>query len=804
MKRFYSIITLYLLFLTAGRLAAQVSVTVSGRITDAGTGETLIGAGAVCGKTGAVTNNFGFYTLTLPTGEAVLTYTYVGYETETVRLQLQRDTTLDISLRPGATLSEAVVTAQKEAGIQSTKMSAIEVPVHAIKQVPVLFGEADVLKTLQLLPGVQGGAEGFSGLYVRGGGPDENLLLLDGIPVYNAEHLLGLFSIFQPEAVKKVTLYKGSFPARYGGRVSSIIDVRTNDGNLYETHGTFGISAISDKLHIEGPLWKGRTSYSLSGRGMHTVFVVPLLRPMLEKMTGEKLPANYYFYDVNAKVTHRFGNGDRLYFNLYNGRDTFYYKDKEDSRSNASLSQVNDKIDLGWGNTVAALRWNHAFTGKLFANTTLAYNAYRMSVGTDIREESHFNDQTSSFIARFDYRSGIRDWNAKIDFDYSPNPNHLVRFGGEYLRHTFIPQNLSAMSRETENGEVVVDTTFHFQSADEARILGHEAALYLEDDFTLGQHLTLNPGVHLSLFHTQGKTYGSIQPRLAAKWAFPADWSVKASWSRMAQYVHLLSSSMISLPVDLWVPITKNIRPEISDQYSLGVYYSGLRGWEFSLEGYWKDIRNVLEYKDGVSFMFNTHGWEEKVEMGNGRAMGIEFYAEKTMGRTTGWLGYTLAKSDRIFPDGSINGGRRFPYRYDRRHKLNLVLNHKLNEKWDFNASWNLASGGTTTIPERETAVLMPNGTLHQVEYVSSRNNFRLPATHHLDIGLNRHKKKKHGESIWNFSIYNVYMQKNPNFVIRSSDWEYEDTSGSYQSTVKMKKITVLPFLPSIGYTYNF
>jgi len=779
-------------------------VTISGLITDAATGETLIGAGATVSRDGAVTNNFGFYSLTIPEKEEVkVTYSYVGYATQTVTIPARSNRTVHVQLVPGASLEEAVVTAQKESGIASTKMSAIEVPLQVLKSAPALFGEADVIKTLQLLPGVQGGTEGFSGIYVRGGGPDENLLLLDGLPIYNAEHMLGIFSIFQPDAIKKMTLYKGSFPARYGGRISSIVDVRTNDGNLYETHGNFGISMLADKFHLEGPLWKGRTSYSISARGMHTLLLTPILKAV-------KFDGNYFFYDLDAKVTHRFDDRNRLYFNVYNGMDDLYYRHKEtqDYTLEAPIKSFDQgKLGIRWGNTVAALRWNHVLSGKLFSNTTLAYNRYRMVMETEmLSEETVGGTLSDRNLYRFDYRSGMRDWVLKTDFEYNPAPSHRIHFGGSYTHHTFIPETLTNVNQQIMDTQVQVDTTWHLKS--NSRQTGHEIGLYAEDDIRLGRAWTLNPGLHVSLFNTQGRSYFSVEPRLSAKVDLSQDWSAKTSYSRMSQYVHLLTSSQVSLPLDLWVPITKDIAPETADQYSLGFYYSGLRGWEFSLEGYWKKMNNVLEYKDGVSFLFNSDGWENKVETGRGRAMGLELFIEKTMGKTTGWLGYTLSRSDRLFP--TINAGRWFPYRYDRRHQVNLVVNHRFNEKFDFSATWNYASGGTTTLPERSVVMVNPSGELFLEEYVPSRNNYRLPASHTLNLGFNFHRKHRRGEGVWNLSIYNVYNRMNPNFVVRDTDSymsSFADESGSdsqYIVKSKLVKLTLLPIFPSVGYTRSF
>lgn len=780
-------------------------LTISGLITDAATGETLIGAGATSGKHGTVSNSFGFYSLTIPREKdrADVTFSYVGYLPKTLTIPAGRDTTVHVRLVPGASLEEAVVTAPRESGIASTRMGAIEVPVAAVKSVPALFGEADVLKTIQLLPGVQGGTEGFSGLYVRGGGPDENLLLLDGIPLYHAEHMLGIFSVFQPEAVKKVTLYKGSFPARYGGRISGIVDVRTNDGNLYETHGSVGVSMIGEKLHIEGPVWKGKTSYSLSARGMHTLLLTPVI-----KLAG--FDGNYFFYDLDAKFAHRFSGRDRLYFNVYHGLDKFHYRESNkvfDGRTGQPFTDT-QKLGIRWGNTVAALRWNHVVGPRLFMNTTVAFNRYHMRMDSDMRtREIKADGDTEDSQVQFDYRSGMRDWVAKADFDYTPSSSHKFKFGAEYTFHTFVPETLAGYGRQRVNESPQADTTLYMRSNSLQR--GHEASLYAEDEIRLGSHLSLNPGLRATLFNTQGKTYWSIEPRLNAKVNFTEDWWAKASYSRMSQYVHLLSSSQITLPVDLWVPITRNIRPETADQFSLGLYFGGLPGWNFSVEGYYKAIRNVLEYKEGAVFLFDSSGWESKVEAGSGRAMGVELFIEKTTGKTTGWLGYTLAKSDRLFP--SINHGQRFPYRYDRRHSVNLVVNHRFNEKFDISLAWNFASGGVTTLPERRIVASSPAGEPRYVDLVSSRNNFRLPASHTLNLGFNFHRRHTRGESIWNLSVYNVYNHMNPTLVQKENK---ESVISRYQADgpaewqliheVRIKKITLLPIFPSIGYTRTF
>ncbi len=792
-------------------LTPRKSVTISGYITDSQTGETLIAAGVLSdavNNAGAVTNDFGYYTLTIP-GRAIpkgrqikLQYSYVGFESQLFTLDAPVDTVINVTLTPSAEINESIVVARKDAGIQSTNIGALEVPLTQIKNTPMILGESDVLKAIQLLPGVQGGNEGFTGLYVRGGGPDENLFLLDGVPIYNVDHMLGLFSVFQPEAVKKVTLYKGGFPARYGGRVSSILDIRTNDGNMKETHGLISIGVISDRFHLEGPIVKDKLSYSVSARGMHTAVLSPVMRLLMKEAYY-----NYYYYDLNGKITWRISDKDRLYFGVYSGADQLKYKEDFENQESVDGSDYYeeslDAMKIKWGNNVVSARWNHIFNNQLFANVTVAYNQYKMLMSS--KSHSSYREDGWSYSRIYDtqYNSGIKDVSAKIDFDFNPTPAHLVKFGLDYTRHNFIPESMSMINNEMEAGDVQIDTTFNIM--DRKLYGGNDMSVYVEDDMRVGRFLTLNPGLRVSWFNTEGKNYFSLQPRFSAKLAF-GDIAFKAGYSRMAQYVHLLSSSNFSMPTDLWVPITKDIRPVISDQVSVGAYYDGLKGWEFSVEAYWKNMQNILEYKDGSFMLGSSAGWENKVTMGEGRAIGLEFYIQKTLGKLTGWTSYTLAKSDRHFSDGSVNNGNPFPYKYDRRHNFNINLNWQAGRRIDLNATWSYMSGGMTTIPEDKVTVITPiqqnslGNNVVVADYVTSRNNYRLPPSHRLNVGMNIHRKhkKNRGEGIWNISVYNAYNQMNPNFVFLTVKDDNE------KRTYGMEKITILPILPSIGYTYKF
>lgn len=788
--------------------------TISGYVTDGASSETLIGANILESRrsTGTATNPFGFYSLTLPEGETELVFSYLGYESRHSRFELTKDTLLNVRLDSNNQLAEVVVLSDKrEAGIESTAMGAHEIPMTQIRHTPSILGEADLLKTIQLMPGVQAGMEGFAGMYVRGGGPDQNLVMLDGIPVYNADHLLGVFSIFTPEAVKNTTLFKSSFPARYGGRLSSIVDVRTNDGDMHKYHGAFSIGLLTDKLHIEGPIWKERTSFSFSARAIPTLFFKNLI---VDKDDTYSDKYNYYFYDVNAKVNHKFSDRSRIFLSFYKGKDHYHYDSyyHGDNYDNSIKNYSKDNSHLNWGNTIAYGRWNYVFNSKLFCNTTVSYNKYEMGLDGNMEDTyTVANKVQDRYYYSSKFNSGIRDWSARMDFDYTPMPQHHIKFGAEYIHHTFRPGIATSKIQDIDNGALQEDTVYNTSNSHAMR--GQEISLYAEDNFNVNARFSLNAGVRTSLFHTQGKSYYSLQPRLSARYDLGQGYSAKASYTCMAQYVHLLSSTPLSMPTDLWVPITKDISPMYANQFSIGGYYSGLPGWEFSVEGYYKQMKHILEYQDGVSFFGTSTNWEEKVEMGEGRSFGLELMVQKTLGKTTGWLAYTLSKTDHRFKNGTINQGRWFPYKYDRRHSISLNLSHKFSDRIDAGASWIFNTGGCITIPEKATIIVSPDGVIEETGYISRRNNYRLPASHRLNLGVNFNKKTKHGIRTWNISIYNAYNAMNPNIVYskyKKSSYLYQpDGNGGFiehkeEGKISIKKLTILPCIPSVTYTYRF
>lgn len=775
--------------------------TISGYVTDDTSSETLIGANIFESRynQGTTTNPYGFYSITLPEGETTLRFSYLGYAPQQHSLALHRDTVLNIRMDDNTQLQEVVIWSdKKETGIHATQMGANEIPMAQIKNTPAILGEADVMKTIQLMPGVQAGSEGSAGLYVRGGGPDQNLILLDGVPIYKVDHLFGFFSVFTPEAVKKVTLFKSSFPARFGGRLSSVVDVRTNDGDMKKYHGTISIGLLTSKINFEGPIIKDRTSFNVSARRSYLDLLAKPFMPKDEKIS-------YYFYDINAKVNHKFSDRSRLFVNFYNGKDHFMNNIKELDGNDVAL--FDDKSKMNWGNTIVAARWNYIFNNRLFSNTTVAYSNYDMLFSS----ASSYNNGSSKNKYKSDYSSGIKDWNYQIDFDYSPTPAHHIKFGAGYLYHQFRPEVSTSRLQSEEACAAPQDTLY--RNTSNSRIYAHEVSAYVEDNFDLTPQLRVNAGVHFSMFRVQKKSYFSVEPRLSLRYQLLRDVALKASYTKMSQYTHLLSSTPIAMPTDLWVPVTSKVKPMQAHQTSLGAYYTGIRGWEFSAEGYYKSMKNVLEYKDGVSFFGSSTGWEDKVEMGHGRSMGLELMAQKTQGKLTGWIAYTLAKSDRKFAKGSINSGERFPYKYDRRHNLSLTANYKFNDRIDVGASWTFATGGATTIPEEVTTIIRPgNGAspypglgyypvttrteefIGEADYVERRNNYRLPSSHRLSLGVNFNKKTKHGMRTWNISVYNVYNAMNPTFVHR----------GTKNDKPVIKKLTLLPCIPSVTYTYKF
>ncbi len=783
----------------AAQAQAPAHVTISGYVRDAATGENLIGVAVVQPGTGlgTATNTYGFYSLTLPTAgldSVRLVANYVGYQRQRWATPATGSRQHDFRLPAAANelAGVEVVGSSPDAddrGPRGTRMGTINVPIAQIKRLPKFMGETDVLKVLQLLPGVQGGSEGSSGLYVRGGSPDQNLVLLDGTPVYNAAHLFGFFSVFNADALNNVELIKGGFPARYGGRLSSVLDISMKEGNDQALHGEGAISLIATRLTLEGPIKKGVASFIVSGRRTYfDILAQPLIKAQLND-DRQKGSLGYYFYDLNAKLNWKVSPRDRLYLSAYRGYDNFYsnLRDANETPDDYNRSDIN----LGWGNLTSALRWNHVVNDQLFVNTHLTYSQYQFDIGQ--ASERRFLEQnqprTDTYALR--YLSNIRDWSLKTDFDYVPSPAHYVRFGGQIIRHSFRP---GALSQKDNTASI------SSEAVSGSRTLATESALYAEDDYRLTPRLKLNAGLRLSSFFVDNKLYPSLEPRLAARFMLTDEWALKASYARTTQYIHLLTNSGIGLPTDLWVPATAQVRPQVAHQISLGVARTLRRRgeeFEFSFETYYKPMRNLVEYREGASFLNTPDGdWQSKITSGRGRAYGGELFLQKKTGRTTGWLGYTLAWSNRRFPE--LNQGKIFPYKYDRRHDVSLVVIHHFSPTLTLSGTWVYGTGNATTLSSGRFQV----GPYQKYDDYGSRNSFRLAAYHRFDLDLSKTKKKRWGEVVNSLSIYNVYSRNNPYYLyLQAASFEYD---GTLREPASYRQVSLFPIIPSVSKAFKF
>ncbi len=757
----------------------QSTFTVSGYISDGISGETLIGANvyqASDPSQGAITNVYGYYSLTLPEGNYELVYSYLGYSDQRISVNLSKDIKYDIELSQGVVMTEVTISAEeqeKDSNVESTQMGVVALEVQNIKKLPALLGEVDILKTLQLLPGVSSAGEGSSGFYVRGGGPDQNLVLLDEAIVYNTGHLLGFFSVFNADAIKNTTLIKGGMPANYGGRLSSVVDVQMREGNKknYEAEG--GIGLISSRLTFEGPIQKNKSSFLISGR---RTYALDLAQPALKG--GDFEGTNYYFYDLNAKLNFTLSDKDRLYFSGYFGRDVLLF-----------AQPVRDfQFELPYGNRTATLRWNHLFSDKLFFNLSAIYNDYNLE----------FSGGQADFT--FNLLSGVRDYNLKLDFDYYPNPKHVIKYGANYTYHKLTPNTASASNGETD-----------FESAFEPKY-GQEVAFYIQDDWKVNEAFSVNAGLRYSFFNQLGpytsklngqefddleivETYGGLEPRLSAKYSLSKASSLKGAVTLNNQYIHLASNSSSTLPTDLWVPSTEIVAPQRAVQYALG-YFQNFKdnSYEASLEVYYKDLRDQIDYSDDQVPTISEED-EDQFVFGIGRAYGAEFFLRKNYGNLTGWVGYTLSRTERSFTD--IEDGRWYPAVYDRRHDISVVANYEIAPRLELGGAFVFGSGRHFT--PAESFVFIENKL--NILY-AGRNTSNLPDYHRLDLSLTYTPKQKKEyqkfKSTWNLSIYNVYNRKNPFFIFYDSDVDNGATS------LQAFQVTIFPIIPSISWNFKW
>jgi len=773
-----------LLFISAIPMSAQ-KYALSGYMKDKSNGEGLIGATAYIQelKTGVVTNSYGFYSLSVPKGKYNVVFSYMGFQSQTQTIDFSKSQHLNVMMDVEVQeINEVVVEGEKKnRNVESIEMSMEKLPVKMIQKLPSFMGEVDIIKSIELLPGIQNGGEGSSALYVRGGGPDENLMMLDESPVYNASHLLGFFSVFNSDAIKDLQVYKGGIPAEYGGKASSVIDIRMKDGNTQGFHSQGGIGSISSRLTLEGPIIKDKWSYILSGRRTYA--------DVLGKMVGiEELQDNkLYFYDLNGKTNVQLGEKDRLYVSAYTGDDYF---------------SMGDAFYMRWGNVTGTLRWSHIFGDKLFANTSLIYSKYNYNLGT-------LSDDANPFK----WTSMIRDYNFKEDITWFLNPQNKINIGINAIYHHFEPGKLDTTGVSSFNN-------IHLTNYNAI-----ENSIYISNEQKIGDYLTLKYGLRYSMFQQMGKGklreyrnpekpvkddligvksyeqgeligpyYGNFEPRIGIKLSVGENSSIKASYNRMVQNVHLISNTNSPTPIDIWLPSNKYIKPLIADQYAIG-YFRNFNNnvIETSIEAYYKDMQNVIDYKDGAELYLNEN-IETELLRGNGYSYGLEMLAKKQQGRFTGWLSYTLARTMKKVP--GINNDKEYPSSYDRTHDISLVLSYQLSKNWTVSTNWVYATGNATTYPAAK-AKFQGNTNL----YYPERNGYRIPDYHRLDLSFNydfkKNDLKKFKQSL-NISIYNVYCRRNAYSVTFK---ENEDNPNATDAV----RLSIVGFMiPSVTYNFNF
>lgn len=780
--------------------------TLSGYIKDAKTGEALVGASVFIENNakGTSTNVYGFYSITISSQLTIVRYSYIGYNQIEKSIDLNKDLRLNIELSEKQDVLDEVIIESKQSdqNTQSTQMGKIELSMDKVKTIPAFMGEVDILKTIQFLPGVSSGGEGNTGFYVRGGGPDQNLILLDEATVYNASHLFGFFSVFNADAIKNVSLTKGGMPSNYGGRLSSVLDITMKDGNYKSFQADGGIGLIASRLTLQGPIKEDTASYIISGR---RTYIDVLTEPFIPDTSSFK-GSGYFFYDLTAKLNWRLSDKDRLYLSSYFGRDVFTF-------NNQDLDFI---FNVPWGNATASLRWNHLFSDKIFVNTTAVFTDYNFA----------FEGGSSSF--NFKLASGIRDYNLKQDYTYYHSSLHNFKFGWNYTFHRFIPSSLSASSGDVE-----------FDTQDDVKVFGNESAIYLLDEWNINESLKINLGFRLSMYQHIGpftryfknpnsgvtdstreysnfqtiKTYFGPEPRFSARYLLPDQSSFKIGFAHNYQYIHLASISSVSLPTDLWFPSTEIVKPQIGTQYSLGYFKNFSENkYETSIELYYKDLRNLIEYKENSFPEDNlNNNVDNQLTFGNGYSYGAEFFLKKRMGNFNGWIGYTYSKTMRKFDE--IDNGDWFPAKYDRRNDLSVVAQYQINDRVNIGAVFVYATGNSLSLPERRWFSLEEN---RIITVWSKRNQYRLDPYHRLDISVTIdskpfkevfNKKTNKSERIekkvvssWNISVYNLYNRANPYFIF--FDYSGDPLEGTAEFGAS--QVSLFPILPSITWNFKF
>jgi hypothetical protein len=758
------------------------SITISGFVRDNETKEPLAGAAVVASGVGTTTNVYGFYSLTVPANVSGITVSYTGYDDLRYNAHsLAKNATLDFNMSTALELEELVVIGSRNEAIalDSPEIGSTNLSNAIIKSTPVIFGESDVVKTLQLEPGISAGIEGFAGMYVHGGNSDENLYMLDNVPLYQVNHFAGLFSAFNTSALRNVDFYKSSFPAQYDGRLSSYMDVHTKDGSLESHHGSFTLGLMSGAFNIDGPIKKGKTSYSLAlRRSWFDVLTVPACAIINSTKENDHSTFQYAFTDINAKINHHFNDRSRAYINFYYGNDLLKVNYK-DGKKNVDTWYEKDITNLQWGNIVASAGWNYVFTPKIFGEFTAAYTRFHTQLKSDWTDDYRESETYTEHSRDINTTSNnINDWIFRADFDWRPNPSNRVNFGVSYTRHSFLPQQ---NSRTIENNEYVYNTT-------DSTIVyrANEANAYIGDDWAISSRLRANVGVHASLFNIDGKTNTGLSPRASLRFTASDKVAIKAGYSRTTQYIHQLSETYISLPTDQWVPITNDFKPQTCDKIFAGGYWNINKYFTLSAEVYYKWLDNLIDYKEQYYLFPSQMDWEKKLTVGKGTAKGIDLKVSRDLGAVTGQVSYSLMWADRTFADH--NGGKTYPARFDNRHKINALIMWRINDRWELNASWTGQSGNMYTLSTQLWNDV--NGDNYDIPVNQGTNNYRLPFYHRLDLGIVRHTK--HG--FWTISLYNAYCNMN----VVSLRYGYDNSGPRFQ------QFRLIPIIPSFSYTWQF
>ena len=778
-------------------LKKRSKFTISGYVLQKN-GEPLINATIrdVESKTGTLSNEYGFFSLTLLEGKHTLRITYIGFGEKVESVDLNRNILLKVYLKEDYSLDEVLVVGDLNSPINTTQTGKVSFNAHDLRTEYALFSSPDVVKTLQSLPGVASGTEMLSGLYVHGGNNDENLFLLDGTPLYQVSHLGGLFSAFNTDIIKNIDFYKSGFPARYGGRLSSVVDVRTNDGDLKEYHGTFSMGLLDGRIQYEGPIIKNRTSFNIAmRRSWLEAFSAPAFYFRNKSNSDDKITGKYAFHDINAKLTHYFSDISKVYISFYTGNDMLKINNKQifnDYTEDSDEELYRTNFNLQWGNATTAIHWNYRLSPKLFVNITGVYSRSRSSFNYK-KEEQFLNEgeiMRLTSVERYN-RSIIDDAGYRLEFDYRPGASQHIRMGSNYLFHAFHPQ--SRILNEYSGNEMQVDTlrnsSYHFYR-------GHEFTLFAEDNIALGREWRLNIGMHYTMFKVTDKTYHEVEPRAAIRYLLNEHTALKLSYTEMSQFMHLLSSTYLNFPTDYWVPSTSNIHPMRSRQFAAGLYMRLPYQVNLSVEGFYKTMNHILEYDGKNQLAPSVENWEADVKRGKGRAYGVELALSRHVLKTSMNFSYTLSWSKRKFDD--IYRGW-YANKFDNRHKINISVRHQLTQQIEAYAAWNYHSGNKITVPSQyieSPALPGINGKKPGQWVYEEPNNATLPAYHRLDLGVNFRKVTKRGfERIWNISIYNAYCRMNVLYA------KVDDLSaGKFTS----KATGVFPIIPSFSYTLKF